>query len=112
MIYEFECLKGHNFEEFLDYKQRNTNVFCPICKSMGQRLISLPMTHKDKAFSFVDYNTTGKPVEIRSKGQWKKHLKSHGLHDDVSNSPIKFNDLKPEQSAFDKQKAKKEMRST
>jgi len=42
------------------------------------------MTTKDKLFDFIDVHTTGKPVAIRSKRQWEKHIKSLGLHDDIN----------------------------
>lgn len=38
-------------------------------------------------YDFVDYNTTGQPVKINGRRQWKNHLKSLGMHDDVQNSP-------------------------
>lgn len=38
---------------------------------------------KDKLWEFTDVNTTGKPVQINSKGQWQRHLKKLGLNDDV-----------------------------
>jgi hypothetical protein len=44
------------------------------------------MTSKDKMWEFTDIHTTGKPVEIRSKEQWKKHIKKLGLNDDVKQS--------------------------
>ncbi|MDD5387590.1 MAG: hypothetical protein PHQ22_10395 [Sulfuricurvum sp.] len=42
------------------------------------------LTTKDKLFDFIDVHTTGKPVAIRSKRQWEKHIKSLGLHDDIN----------------------------
>ena len=43
-------------------------------------------TTKDKLYEFVDINTTGKPLEFRTKGQWNKHLKKLGMHDDCKQS--------------------------
>ena len=45
--------------------------------------IGLFHTHKDKLYEFTDVNTTGKPIQFSSKGQWQRHLKRLGLHDDV-----------------------------
>lgn len=44
-------------------------------------------------YNFVDYNTTGKPVVINSKTQWKNHLKKHGLNDDIKNDPYTKSEL-------------------
>lgn len=38
-------------------------------------------THKDLAYSFTTEMFNGKPVEIHSKGQFKKLLKAHGVAD-------------------------------
>jgi hypothetical protein len=58
---------------------------CPKCKGgvKGEFKKEVFYTSKDKLWEFVDIMSTGKPVEIRTKGQWKRHLKAHGLHDDV-----------------------------
>ena len=40
-------------------------------------------TSKDKLWEFIDFHSTGKPVEVRTKGQWKRHLKQNRLHDDL-----------------------------
>ena len=44
-------------------------------------------------YNFVDHNTTGKPVVINSKTQWRNHLKAHGLNDDVKNDPLTKSDV-------------------
>jgi hypothetical protein len=52
-------------------------------------------TSKDKLFEF----TAGwfkKDIEIRSKGQWKRFMKQHGLHDDIKQSPRKENEFIPD----------------
>lgn len=38
---------------------------------------------KDKLYEFVDVNTTGKPIEFRTKRQWRAHLKRLGMTDDI-----------------------------
>lgn len=40
-------------------------------------------TSKDGLWDFIDVDTTGKPIRFTSKRQWKQHLKSRGMHDDV-----------------------------
>lgn len=44
-------------------------------------------------YNFVDFNTTGRPVPINSKTQWRNHLKAHGLNDDVKNDPYTKSEL-------------------
>jgi hypothetical protein len=44
-------------------------------------------------YDFVDYNTTGTPIRITSRTQWKNHLKAHGLNDDVKNDPLTKSDV-------------------
>lgn len=39
-------------------------------------------TTKDKLYEF-DYAFGAKTYEIRSKGQWNRFMKEHGLHDDI-----------------------------
>ena len=43
-------------------------------------------TSKDKLWEFVDVHTTGRPIQFTSKRQWKAHIKSLGLHDDIKQS--------------------------
>jgi len=68
----------------------NGEPYCKVCfgkkPSLRQRLGITDFnfnTTKDKLFDFVDNKNFRKPVEIRSKGQWKRELKKHGLTDDV-----------------------------
>lgn len=93
-LYDFECKHGHRFDEFLRVDDRTRLIYCPYCKGLASRLISLPNTSKDLAWHFTDIHTTGKPVEFTSKGQWQRHLKSHGLHDDIPQRALKESDLK------------------
>ena len=116
-IYEFECLRCcHINEEYHPMGQSPKETICPYCLGEGfegraVRIISLPHTHKDRLYNFIDYNTTGRPVVINSKGQWKRHLKQHGLHDDISQSPMKRGDLK-EGMNVDKNRMKRELKDT
>ena len=61
----------------------------------------------DKLYNFVDYNTTGKPVEIRSKSQWRSHLKKHGLHDDIRQAPRKETEFFDSNKHFTQQREQK-----
>lgn len=79
MIYEYSCeICGRIFEEFKSIEQRN-NVFC--CKRRAVKIISLPNTTKDKAYEFTTEMFDGKPIEVRSKEQFKRMLKKHGIAD-------------------------------
>lgn len=64
------------------------------CSKCFKQFESSFYTSKDKLWDFIDYKSTGKPVEIRSKGQWKRHLKQHGLTDDMSTT-VKEQPYKP-----------------
>ena len=55
----------------------------PLCKCNGNGEFH---TSKDKLWEF-ETSHLGKRFQIRSKGQWKKFMKQHGLHDDVSKKP-------------------------
>lgn len=41
-------------------------------------------TFKDQLYNFTDYHSTGKPIVIHSKKQWKSHLKKNGLTDNFT----------------------------
>jgi hypothetical protein len=71
--------------------KHNGDLLCRACfDKLPSRINSGELgkffTSKDKMWEFTDENTTGRPVEIRSKGQWKRHIKSLGLNDDVKQS--------------------------
>lgn len=55
----------------------------PLCKCGENKHF---YTSRDKLWEF-NTRFLNKEVEIRSKGQWKKYMKQHGLHDDVSKKP-------------------------
>jgi putative FmdB family regulatory protein len=116
MTYDYSCSKcGHIQEEWHGMKERPF-VHCNKCRGACVKLIGtgeggiMGMSGGRATYDFVDFNTTGKPVHIKSKRQWQQHLKSHGLHDDVPNTPIKRDQLKEGMVNVDKAKMKRETR--
>lgn len=82
--YDFECREcGTVFERFKGMFDE-TPIYCRCGGKSDQLITTAYHTSKDKLWEFTDVHITGKPVEIRSKGQWKNHLKTHRKHDDVS----------------------------
>jgi putative FmdB family regulatory protein len=78
-IYEYYCsICEQSFDKFVSVKDRH-NVSC--CGSLASKIISLPNTEKDKSYDFVTDSINGKPMEIRSKGQYKRLLKQNGIAD-------------------------------
>ena len=82
--YDFECSEcGTVFERFKGMFDE-TPVYCR-CGGRADQLLSTGYhTSKDKLWEFTDVHITGKPIEIRSKGQWKSTLKQHNKHDDMN----------------------------
>lgn len=70
------------------------------------------LVHRDRLYHFVDYDTTGKPIEFTSKSQWKKHLKKLGRTDDMPQGKIRPEDLKTGQSIYEKQRKHEEIKRT
>lgn len=73
-------------------------VFCDICGGIGFKLLATGamfcgVNGRADMYNFVDFNTTGKPVVINSKTQWRNHLKSHGLNDDIKNDKLTKSDI-------------------
>ena len=94
-IYDYSCPKCEKeFEEYRSFSDSDKKTKCPRCGQRADRLISLPNTSKDLAYNFVDTNTTKNPIQFNSKGQWKKHLKTLGLTDDIPQTPPKHGSLK------------------
>lgn len=78
MLYQYHCQNcGKEFEEFRMYEERN-NVFH--CGARALKMIGQVNTHKDLQYSFTT-EMFGKPVQIASKGHYKRLLKQHGLAD-------------------------------
>ena len=78
MIYHFRCLICN--EEFDVVQSMNTEHKAYHCGIEAQRVWGC-YTEKDKRYYFATDMFDGKSVEIRSKGQYKKLLKQHGMAD-------------------------------
>lgn len=112
--YDYLCSKcEHEQEEFHMMSERPL-VHCDKCRGACIKLISageggfIGMKGGHDTYDFVDYNTTGKPVKINNKRQWKEHLKLHGLNDDVPNDT---KNLKFTKTTVDKEKMKRETKA-
>lgn len=73
-------------------------VHCNKCRGLCVKLLATNVSFcgvdgTAQMYNFVDHNTTGRPVVINSKTQWKNHLKKHGLNDDVKNDPYTKSEL-------------------
>lgn len=79
MLYEYFCNICEEYFEKVKPIQERHNVYC--CGKKASKLISLPNTHKDKAYSFTTDMFDGKDVEVRSKGHYKSLLKKYGIAD-------------------------------
>ena len=120
MIYDYLCLKkgcNHRQEEIHSYQDR-PDVSCEVCGGKCIKLISTGtmfcgVNGRGNMYDFVDHNTTGQPVKISSKTQWRNHLKAHGLNDDVKNDPYTKSELesKVRQKQTDKDNNKKKIKS-
>ena len=54
-------------------------------------------TSKDQLWTFTDYDITGKPIEIRSKGQYDRLMKQHGKYQITS-----VKDVEVEKKRYDR----------
>lgn len=108
MIYDYQCDRCDDIFEVHHPMNERPIVHCEICGALASKLISLPHTHKDLLYNFIDVDTTGKPIQFNTKGQWKKHLKSRGLTDDIPQSAPRMEDLKPMRSEKTKEQKRKE----
>ena len=54
-------------------------------------------TSKDGMWTFTDYDITGKPIEIRSKGQYDRLMKQHGKYQITS-----VKDVEVEKKRYDR----------
>ena len=97
MRYDYECqrcLKTH--EEFHSAFEHPT-ILCD-CGGKCVKLIATGamfcgVNGRNDMYNFVDMNTTGRPVPISGRRQWREHLKAHGLNDDVKNDPLTKSDI-------------------
>lgn len=116
ILFDYECercLKVH--EEFHGMTER-PRVLCK-CGGICVKLIATGqmfcgVNGRADMYNFTDFNTTGKPVVINSKTQWRDHLKKHGLNDDVKNDPYTKSELeaKVQKKNFDKEIRRKEIK--
>lgn len=105
-LYDYVCSKCEHTFEVAHGMTEKPFITCEKCYAPCYKLISYNVNKsEDKLWEFTDINSTGKPIEIRSKGQWQKHLKRHGLHDDIPQRPITEKDFKlNKENEYDKQK--------
>ena len=87
------------FRDVMTYYVVEGKKYCEVCY-----IPEKPNQTFDRLYNFIDVNTTGKPVEIRSKSQWRSHLKKLGLHDDIKQSPRKSTELFDSEKYFASQK--------
>ena len=78
--------------------QERPAIYCNNCGHKCVKLISTGqmfcgVNGRADMYNFVDFNTTGQPVVINSKTQWREHLRKHGLNDDVKNDPYTKSEL-------------------
>jgi len=77
-LYAYFCpICEKEYEAFNSVSNRNIS-FC--CDTPSKKLISLPNTHKDKAYEFIT-DMTGVPEAITSKTSYKKYLKRNNIID-------------------------------
>lgn len=119
MIYEYECDVCNVKREVFHMASERPIIKCKICKGRCFKLISTGamfcgVNGRADMYDFVDFNTTGKPVVINSKTQWRNHLKKVGLNDDVKNDPYTKSEIeaKLQKRSHDKEKARKEIKKS
>lgn len=119
MRYDYECQSCLKLQEEWHSYQDKPVVVCYKCGGRCIKLISVGamfcgVNGRANMYNFVDHNTTGKPVVINGRTQWKEHLKKHGLHDDIQNSPYTKSQLesKLQQKNRDKESNRKEIRKS
>lgn len=72
-----KCLCGNDAGVYI----LNGQPACYKCFSKNGKGIGLFSTHKDLAYNFTTDMFNGKPIEIRSRGQFKAKLKEFGMAD-------------------------------
>jgi hypothetical protein len=112
MIYDYECQRCLKTQEVFHSAMERPEVLCA-CGGKCLKLIATGamfcgVNGRADMYNFVDFNTTGKPVVINSKTQWREHLKRTGLNDDVKNDPYTKSEL--EQKVRDRANKKIEHR--
>lgn len=98
MLYDYYCeICNRKKEEYHGMTERPV-ILCYKCGNRCIKLISTGqlfcgVNGRADMYDFVDINTTGQPVVINSKTQWRNHLKKHGLNDDIKNDPLTKSDI-------------------
>lgn len=96
--FDYECEKCEKVHEEIHGMLEKPTVICHKCGNKCIKLICgdpqfCGVDGTAQMYNFVDYNTTGRPVVINSKNQWRNHLKKHGLNDDIKNDPYTKSEL-------------------
>lgn len=113
MTYGYECSKcGHEQEEWHGMSER-PRVHCDICRGACVKLIGTGsqitgMNGGRGLYDFVDFKTTGRPVVINSKREWRDHLKRVGQIE-APNTPPTANEIAA-QTRTKKMVAKRELK--
>lgn len=76
--------------------------FCPQC--YADEIKDVPFASKDKLWDFVDYDITGKPIQITSKHQYEKVLKEHGKYQITSMKDVEIEKKRYENNMKEKHK--------
>lgn len=113
MIYEYQCNNCGIIHEESHGMINRPNVFCPSCECSCVKLISrgvefAGVNGHNNMYNFVDHNTTGKPVVINGRRQWRSHLKSLGMTDDI-NQGVPKSDIKPHKESWVEKGQKREV---
>lgn len=119
MRYDYECQSCLKLQEEWHSYEDKPKVICHKCGGRCVKLISTGamfcgVNGRADMYNFVDFNTTGQPVVINSKTQWRNHLKQHGLNDDVKNDPYTKSELeaKVRKRSSDKETRRKEIKKS
>jgi putative FmdB family regulatory protein len=113
MIYDYMCNScGHTQEEIHGMLEKPI-INCLMCGFSCSKLISTGtqiagVDGTATMYNFVDRDTTGKPIAFHSKRQWRQHLKSRGLTDDIPQSVPKRENLKLMRSEKSKETKREE----
>jgi predicted nucleic acid-binding Zn ribbon protein len=96
--YDYLCERCDEIHEEIHGMTERPQIICEICGCTCIKLISedvrfCGVNGKNNLYDFVDYKTTGQPVKISSKRQWKEHLRKLNMNDDVKNDPYTKSDV-------------------
>lgn len=110
--YDYSCSNCGNEREEIHSMVEKPIIKCEICNHIMDKMICGDVYFGGvdgtaSMYNFVDHNTTGKPVVINSKTQWRNHLKSRGLTDDIDQGTPKKDSLKLFKSSENKEQKRK-----